>query len=317
MPDYNMSQLVVGGIDKHRFLITTGNDMITNNSFEADDAGWTSVSGALSRYASPDTPFGDYCGKIEDNSAVAEEYAQWEYAYSSSIGGKKFAVIFWAKADSYCAANVQVYSDSTPPYEELDNQDIGVTPFWRPYFVVVSANASADGANLYFRFKPYAAADGVSGTGIIYIDKVSAYEISFDFQLKQAKSFDQSWQELEDVDYDLLDGNNKKYMEGHRYKGELAWDYLEPPEELVRAKLYANSLFIFVPHMDYDWALLCRTDGEYKRAYFKDKYIGHEGNIVIKGAYKLEVDPPEIPAGAGQGDVLGSGTLTYQDVIVI
>jgi len=321
MPNYQMSQLVVGGIGKHRFSIITGRQLITpvvNRSFESGLGDWSySGNGVISRVQDDDTYFGDYCMKVQDNQAGSEEYADYTVSLTESIDNRKFAVYFWARCDSADTAHVQLYSDSSDADDkELGTTDISLTTNWKPYIAIAKANAGADGTTLYVRIKPYGSTEGNAGLGTMYVDNIQCWEISFDFWLKQATRFSQNWKESVDAEYELVSRNLKVYPSGSRYHAELYWDYLEPPEELVKHKIYAARYLLFMPHIDYNWAILCRKDGDNVRDYFHDKYIGHHGYIRLKGLELLESDPPEIPAGAGAGDMFGSGTVTMDDVII-
>ena len=316
-----MTTLVVGGIGKHRFLLIDGYQLITpavNRSFETGIGDWEAkAAGCAIQYQDNDTFFGDYCMKIEDDNAVGEEYVTYRYDLpSGDLGDRKYALYFWARSDSICTGNIQMETNSTPPDDAVGNEDIGLTTLWKPYIVVFTNAAGADGDVVWVHFKPYANAAGAGGTGIMYIDNVHMYEISWDYALDPATRFRQKWDEIARVKYPMLAGTDKVYPEGSIYKAELYWDYLEPPEELVKSKIYAARQLLFMPHIDYNWAVLCRRDGSHERDYFHNRYIGHEGFIRLSGLELLETDPPEIPAGAGGGEALGSGTLTLSDVVI-
>ena len=321
MADYNMSSLVVGGIGKHRFLTLKGGTIITpvsNRRFNLGIGDWGYAgTNVISRVEDEFTQFGDYCLKVVDDDAVAEEYAKWEHTLSSgTLSGKKYVVYFWAKSTGVATGNVQLYSDSSNPNQEVGNEDIGLTDLWKPYFVIAKADDNADGTTLYLRFKPYADADGVGGIGTMYIDNVHLFEVDLDMQLKVATSFNQEWSEVNSAKYRLITNDIKTYPEGSVYSAALDWDYFEPPEELARHKIYSAKQVLFVPHIDYNWAILVRRKGKGERRYFNNRYIGHEGKIVLEGLEVLESDPPEIPSGAGAGEAVGSGSITWDDVVI-
>lgn len=322
MPDYQMSSLVVGGIGKHAFYIIDGYDLITpanNRSFEISIGDWSyNGSSVISRVSDSDTQFGNYCLKIVDDDGGAEEYAQWTYQLpTGTLEDKTYAVYFWAKGDGIQDANIQLYSDSANPYEELGNLDIGLTTLWKPYIAVFTANAAADGSTVYLRFKPYSSTGGAAATGTMYIDNVHMYGIKLSYQLKQATKFKQKWNQQVTAEYLTANKDVKAYMAGSLYTAELDWDYLEPPEELVKHKVYAAKQLLFKPHMDYNWAILVKSSGANERDYFHNRYIGHVGKISLKGLEMLESDPPEIPSGAGAGDMFGSGSVSMEDVIIV
>ena len=315
MPNYNMNSLVIGGIGYHRFLIIKNHNKITpvnNRRFHDDIGDWTCVgTSVITRVADTETQFGNYCLKIVDDNAAVEEYAEFDIELGEIVASKKYAVYFWAKASAVGTGNIHI---STPD-ENLGNQDIGLTTIWKPYIIVKSASAGT-GTILRIRFKPYADADGVGGTGIMHIDNVCVYEIENDYKLRPATTFVQTWEELIDANYRLLTNDNKVYPNGAIYNANLSWDFLEPPEELVKHKIFAAKKLLFMPHLDYNWAILVRNDGKNVRNYFMNKYIGHQGNINLKGLEILESDPPEMPSGVGGSDNVGSGLLTMDDVII-
>jgi len=314
MPNYDMATLVVGGIDYHRFLLIKDYNLIIplNNRIFYEDIGDWYYSGAsvIERVYDGESQFGDYCLKITDDNAAAEEYAEYEATFDDTLIGGKFALYFWAKGNAVSTANICIVTN-LGSY----NVDIGLTTLWKPY-IVISSSISGAVNSLVVKFKPYADSAGVGGTGIIYINNVSLFRIEYDYKLRPATSFNQYWLEEKDADYSLTNGDQKKYTKGSIYKAELFFDYLEPPEEIVKHKVFAAKKLLFVPHLDYNWAILCSNDGDMKREYFQDKYIGHTGTINLKGLEILESDPPEFPAGAGGGEGAGSGVLTMDDVII-
>lgn len=322
MPDYNMDSLVVGGTGKHAFYIIDGNDLITpanNRSFEVSIGDWGySGSNVISRVADEDTQFGNYCLKIVDDDAVNEEYAQWTHSLSSgTISSNMYAIYFWAKSIGVGDGQVQLYSNSSGSGDkEVGQLDIGLTSIWKPYIAVFTANGTADGTILYLRFKPYSSTGGATATGTMYIDNVHMYKIKWAYKLKQAIKFLQEWEPQVTAEYLTANKDRKVYKSGSLYKAQITWDYLEPPEELVKHKVYAAKQLLFKPHIDYNWAVLVTFDGSNKRNYFFNRYIGHVGSINLKGLELLESDPPEIPSGAGAGDSVGSGSLTMDDVII-
>lgn len=318
MPDYQMSELVVGGIGKHRFLILDGYQLLTplnNRIFQSGIGSWNyNGSGVISRVSDSDVPIGNYCLKIEDDNAAAEEYAYWTHTVTS-LSGKQFVTYFWAKGSSTMNANVQLYSNGASD-TELGNTDIGLTTNWKPYYVTHDVEDANVGTELYLRIKPYANSSGASGTGTMYINNIHLYEVGYDYEFDQAKKFKQRWNNQLDADYKLCNRARKVYEGGSIYEATLNFDYIEPPEEIVRQKLFAARSILFVPHIDYNWAVLCKWKDDYNRDYFHDRYIGHEGDVKLEGLEILGSDPPEMPAGAGAGDNVGSGTITMEDVIV-
>lgn len=320
MPNYNMSTLVVGGIGKHAFYIIDSNDLITpanNRGFELSLGDWGySGSSVISRVADEDTQFGSYCMKIVDNDASNEEYAQWIHSLSSgTIASKMYIVYFWAKSNVVMDGNVQLYSNDSIS-AEIGNNNIGLTENWKPYYCVFFASNSADATILYLRFKPYSSGAGVSGVGTMYVDNIHFYEISEAYKLDQATEFNQEWIKNNSAEYLIANKDRKIYQEGSLYSSELIWDFLEPPEEYVKNKIYTAKKILFVPHMDYNWAILVTSNGNDERRYFKNKYIGHVGHIELKGLEMIISDPPEIPFGTGAGDNNGSGKLSLGDVTI-
>ncbi len=281
-----------------------------------------STTAYLTRSSDADTQFGNYCLKIKDDSTVIEEFAYFvvhrDWGSGDSMAGKKYCILFWAKGDAVSIGSVRMDNNSSDPADRnMINEDIGLTTEWKPYFVVGTCSATADGDTIIVRIEPYDITGDYTDIGTMYIDGIEFYEISWDFQLKQASVFDQEWEREDAASYELIGGDRKIYRDGSYYAAFLDWEYLEPSEELVKSKVFAANKLIFVPHMDYNWAALVTTKGNNKRSYFFNRYIGHKGGLQLMGLHLLEQDPPEIPAGAGSGEVIGSGSITFEDVIVV
>lgn len=291
----DMNELVVGGINSHRFYIIKGNQLITsidNRTFENSIGDWSySGVGVIERIADSDTHFGDYVLKITDDNAAANEYAELTIEFSDDMSERMFILYFWTKGlSSTTRGSIQIVSNSTVNPTVVDSKQIALTEYWKPNYISFIIPSGDDCDELYIRFAPQYYGDAVTSTGIMSVDNINIYEVSNGLTLNAASKFNQGWKRLVDSNYKTIDNMDKEYLDGFKYFAELDWDWLEANEELIKSRIMSSKLVFFVPHYDYNWGLLTKPNGDINRGYLKDKYIGHTGGIKLIGIESLSDD---------------------------
>ena len=293
----DMDDLVIGGIDVHQFLVITGNNLITlmtNRTFESGIGNWDQNGvNVLSRGLDDTTPFGKYVLRIEDDNAAADEYAVLDIDDAVNyFDEREFILYFWAKGDSTTVkGSIEVYTDSALfPGIPVAAKELGLTEYWKPYYLIIQVPASFEANQLNLRFKPAYTTDPVTETGVMYLDNVNLYEVSWDTEIRAATRMQQEWMREDIANYNLASGHNKTYLDGFRYKCDLFFDGISKQNEAYRSKIMSANLVFFIPHNDYNWGILVKPNDNVKRNYLADKYIWHTGEINLIGVELLNND---------------------------
>lgn len=292
MAEYDdLNDEVVGGIGKHAFCLINGYQILPNTSFENNTTGWTEVgSSVITRTLDDEAPLGNYCLKIQDNNVAAQEYvktAQIDPYNGATLENKLFLCTFWARADA--AGHVTVEAVSNDSDVNLQSVDAKICEtfedIWRPHYFLFAIPNEADATEFHLRFHPYwwTFDEDDTSTGTAYIDRVNLYKVGYYKEIRQATSMTPSWKKEISADYIMGDGSNVEYCDGMRVQLDMFWDYLDQENELVKSAIYGTPQVFVIPHKDYDWGIMCKPQGNDKRQYLKNKYIGHTAQLSFLG----------------------------------
>lgn len=285
-----MADLVLGGIEKPKFLIL-GDEFCENKTFEEGaTTGWTGVgTGALTIDNSVPNFYGDYSALIEDNSATAIEYAYYETPETLQIYKKDTLVVFHhygVATDKECLVKVGKVANG--------NELLTATSFiakadqWNR-FAVLCPSVGEGTSKVFVTIHPTDSDSIVSKTGKVRITNLYIREVNDTIQLseyptKQIAEFE----ELEQYSYRSLLGFSYRVVLGLTYKINIDWDYMTLADEQDRAKLIGGKdLFVF-PHDDKHYGVFVAWDKDYKEKWAANKLVAHEGEIDLESTELLE-----------------------------
>ena len=206
MSEYTFDDLVVGGIQQHRFFVINEiqqNTPYNNRVFNIDIGDWLyNGTAVIERVADSDSQFGDYCLKITDDSAAAHEYAYRTISLTGSGGNRQFVVYFWAKGDSTTTHGCVAIESDDSSITEIDSKNIALTENWKPYYMTFILPEGTDATEFHIILRPSYIADDVAQTGVMYADNVNCFEVDFDIELDVRSRFDQEWEKVLDAEYE-------------------------------------------------------------------------------------------------------------------
>lgn len=306
---------VVGGVDKPRFLIV-GPELSPNISFEVDLTGWSGTATFL-RVFDSGTPFGDYMMTVDDDSVTVQETVTCTIDAGEPVANLKFIVTFWVRNDASSGdQNFHVtfsqQSGGSASYDHIADQE------WKQYTAEVIVDAATAGNNVLFDLKIGAVIEGVGATGKLRVDNFMVHKVfeDFDLPLPNRGNFSESWEEQLQAVNEKVNGSEKRYLKGFRYRYSASYERLTVFDEQNRRKLLAkrDKQIMFFPHKDAATNYFVRWDGEIESGWgYGVAPHGHEGNIdlismdLIPASIDVIIDatnqhnPPAGPFFMGEG----------------
>lgn len=291
---------VIGGIDTPKIYKLEDNDRVTNGSLEDtlstewQGAGYTRVTAASESIVAPR---GDYILKVDDDDAGSWERAFQSVDYGSALGNKSFLLILKARASgSDHSVDIKLGSSTTSGGAINNTVKLTVplkTDYWRFIHVIVTFSSETD---QYVRLELGGTITTISETGIAFYDDIRLYEIQDTYTLEQPKtvsgsSWEQRWDESITTEFELIDGKNRKVIEGWRYVLNMIYQYHSASEQQTLIEITENGLNFVVPHNDNLFGSLMQWNGNYENEYFFGRYLGHSAVVSLK-AVELEKDKP-------------------------
>ena len=281
---------VVGGVEKPRFVLCEGDQFVSNGEFEADTTGWSNCPGAgpgasanLQRVADPLTPFGDYALKLTAaGDGDPNECCYINVETNATMRKKTFVVTFWARADKIAAtARCEAYVWVPNVTHQFLIEDLEANKY-KQYSFVFSWYWGMHPTAFTLKFYPR---NGSGESGKLYIDRVKCYEVTQDVTAMPDPNFDE-YRYMRQVQARTVmsDGRIKTYVLGWRFGASLDYDFLTAEQEILRAQISEADVIIFWPHVDCPFNVTTRYSSDrYLRRYFRGRYIGHAGKVVLEG----------------------------------
>ena len=293
---------VIGGISTPRIYKLEDTNQITNGDFEdALSAEWdgTGYSRVLASAQSPAfvAPRGDYVLKVDDDDASSWEKAYQCPDYGAALGDKSFLLIGKIRASgSNHDVDIKLGSATTDGGSINNATKLTIpakTDYSRIFHLIVTFSSETD---QYLKVELGGCIDTVANTGIAFYDDIRIYEIKDTYNLEQPKSvsgtaWDQSWREEKITDFNLIDGKNRKVLNGWRYYLNMVYGYHTATEQQSIIEVTENGLNFVIPHIDNLFGQLMRWNGDYKNEYFFGRYLGHAMVVALK-AIELENEKP-------------------------
>ena len=287
----SFESLVLGGVTSPVFFKMDDN-YVTNPYADQNTTGWVASGGSLVREVHSNA-YGEY---MFDFSYTTDfEYAYWQEDLGAAATNKKFLASFRAVADSPQDILVQI-TDSTGVVIKSTVFTIGETS--KKY--VLYGDVIGTTLNQFIQLRIYAT--DVSGTGQVNFDHVFFSEVLDTISMPSTK--------IQNGDPDLLkfkkiirgknelwDGNIQEFGKIWRPNYVGTWHHMNPTTELSRQRVAQAGRVFVLPHSDIDWGFLGIWDGDFVRRYSFNRYIGHTGNIPIKGIEYIHELPLEITGG--------------------
>lgn len=282
---------VLGGVGRPRFLIC-GDELVDNNSFEANINGWAGSPSYvnITRVEDDVTFWGDYSCQIEDMGAqVSRSKARYAIETSVALGGRSFAVSFYARAAVAATCSMDLICLD----ESLSAQEFVVGTPYSHYLGIFSFVAAAETS---FDLNIFAVAGG-SYANTLFIDKISCREVTKDVYTQFPYLPNESSPEYEDTllsSARLVDGSLKEYSQGWEARISVQYEYLDRTAEYYRMLLSEASFVWMQLHDDYAYWLAVKWDKNFEQEYFGGVMAGHVGKLRFKSIYLLERKPLDI-----------------------
>ena len=278
-------QNVVGGVEAPLFYLCNGDQYVTNGEFEAGTTGWSNgaASAVLARVADPLTPFGDYALRL----TAAGDGAPNEYAYlpcetDEQLRNRTFIVTVWARSNKRGTnAKVEVYCGTPNETHSGTLNDLEADKY-KQYTFVFSWYWGQSSTSFHLRFYPR---NGATESGYLYIDRLACYEVTNIINgLPHPNREEYRYEKEVQARSVLIDGRVKEYTLGWRFGIFLDYQFLSAQQEVMRAKISEADIIILYPHSDCSYCVTCRySQNLYLRSYFRDRYLGHEGSLILEG----------------------------------
>jgi hypothetical protein len=267
--------------------------LISNGSFEELLSGW---DGSGDRQD-------DEENAMVGNYVLAMENVQYMHTYfdrTSVDNGNEMDNILFAgfiKATQGVASGkvkVRIYCDngtarvaSPPKYVDLE---IEVDD--------ASMVADVDGLTQWVRFYLMADLSGHTGNYVhfevscadytnidYYLDDLKAYEVKEVLELECPQILKLRWERKTDANYEMADGENKDYVRGWRPVYSLGYEYCSRAELIKHIGVSENGFNFFAPHKDNINGDFVRMVDNFDSSYFRNRFIGHEQSLDLRGIY--------------------------------
>lgn len=302
MTNHPWNDLVLGGLDRPRFLVIDQN-FCSNPFFDVNTTGWTfqttagaGVGSNLSRYFHSSAFSRNYLGRLELIGTLSNAY--YQYNAEANLQFRTFMARFRARVGEGEASR-EIVCDMVSSDETLDGSEttFTVTDEMQDFFLIGTAILSGDAPEYYIRLRIFGA-DHVT-SGVLYFDNVYFTEVFNDIVLPQPNNSSLNFNKI-------IYGTNKLWV-GKEQEFSKRWqpvyhafyqDHLIGGYEVYRQKLSQAENLFCMPHQDVDWGFVGIWSGDLHRQYAWDRFIAHKGEVNIKGM-EYVISQPEFTSGTG------------------
>ena len=287
------SNLVIGGVSVPRVYVC-GSNLLTGSSVSFEDGvgSWTTFPAGttqIQQYAAGNTTFyGEYVLSVQDNSASLAQGGQISASYGSAVGGKTFVLTFFDFAMTAHTYTAQVEAGLASPALNADNYATA-TQARRCHVFTVGSTASQTTLTI----KIYGTDDAdVANQGTVFIDEVELREVEFtwtgQYEFHKKKY---AWERKIQAAYELIGGEEKEFVLGYRFFTSWGYDWNDTTDEQARARIASGSHLIVYPSIDKTYSVDCRWDGDYARDFPEDVFVGHKGEMPLRGIRLEKIIP--------------------------
>jgi len=299
MTTHPWSTNVIGGVGVPRVILCSGYNLILNNSFEDNLNGWVANDCNIFREAETTTPQGNYCLKVSDTNALIYGSANCLISsinnplISGICSGKKFILTFYAKEGDpdIQAHNVTcVLRDSS--HLNFVTKTFAVTKLgWVKISIILECDYGNPATGIVVEL---GAVENLFETGSVRYDFIELYEIDNDYYLEIPQQFHQNYNKVMNYEVETWDGEIRDSIKGYRYNAELAYEFVTAGQLQTFIEISEATFCLFLPHSDSSFSARVSWDGDFDYKYFKNKYLGHEMNMKLKGREIMTNKPKTI-----------------------
>lgn len=270
-----MTNLVFDGTGPPRFLIC-GDDYVSNGDFEELDAldEWTFDTSNLNvqTLQSSNTNYGLYVLAVAGMSPESVGDVQCTVDFEEDIQDEQIVVSFCLWSAEGATVRVQLTANSDTVIDEVFE-----APDQQKLFVAVSSSvpSSTQTATIKFTFV---------GDSLVELDRVQARILQYDIVLPvHQEGINFTYEKEVSARYTLLDGSEKEYVLGWRFRGSIEYVRLSPTEEVHRSRIAEASYIFFFPHNDNDFVVPVKWDKEFERRYPQNVQVGYQAVVPLVG----------------------------------
>lgn len=256
--------LVVSGVDSPRILLVSDN-FCSNPFLTLNSDGYT-VSGAVITRAEDFSAYYEYMLSVNTNN-INTDYVEYSYDYGSSVANKTFLIALNVFAQGEFKL---VFKGDIEFGEVLFDSQI-----YKKAFIVATATG-VTGNTISFRI--YGARD-------MKFDNVYFAEVLYDLEMPQPHNAGELLFEKDaDGIGELWSGKKKEYNVKWIPNYSANYFYLSEENEQFRQLISEYENVFCIPHLDYNWGFLGKwMKDEFERNYVFGEYVGHSGELSIKG----------------------------------
>lgn len=290
---HNWTNDVVGGSAGEPILVKLyETELISNGSFEDTLIGWT---GGVKKDFGENAISGNYVLAMENVS-----YAHNYFDRTSVDNGNEMDTILFTGFIKATAAGVgetvkvKIYCSNSSarvssPVSfvlltiKLDNSciiaDLDGLSQWIKFYICTDLNGMA-GSIVHFEIYStnYATVN-------YYLDDLKVYEIKEIVELECPNSLRLKWERKTDANYEMIDGTDKDYVRGWRTIYTLNYEYCSRAQMIKSIGITESDYNFFIPQKDNLNGDFVRMVEDFSGNYFKDKFLGHTNELILRGIY--------------------------------
>ena len=199
-----------------------------------------------------------------------------------NCSGKQFILTFYAKEGD---ADVGSHNTSVTLRDGLErNKQTSVfqvtTLGWKRVAIVLTCDYGNSNSDIVIEL---GATENIMEQGSTLYDKIELYVVDNDYSFNIPERFGQNFEKILNYQRETWDGSIRSSIKGYRYNAELYYPFLEASQLQSWIEVSESSFCLFFPHSDHIFATKVEWDGDFPYKYFKDKYLGHELTVKLRG----------------------------------